>query len=282
MSAVTYLDHLAREVAAGRPAAVAKVVGWSPARQRRPDAASPALLGAAVLVGDGEILHADSVLHSPLPGGGATLAAQMARLAAEMLEQGETGCRWLRLPEGDVRVYVEAHVPPPVLLVVGGGHVGQQVAAAGALAGFEVWVLDDRPSFASPSRFPTARRVICGPLVAELTALAPGPRHHVVLVTRGHAHDRACLSALAGAPVAYIGMIGSRTRVRAVRDALLAEGVPEAWLDRVRAPIGLDIGARTPGEIAIAVVAEVIASRRGGTGAPLSTLDRPLVHLSRR
>ncbi|OTA40647.1 MAG: hypothetical protein A6D92_14825 [Symbiobacterium thermophilum] len=103
-----------------------------------------------------------------------------------------------------------------------------------------------------------------------------------MLVTRGHAQDAACLAALAGAPVAYVGMIGSRKRVGAVFDALRAGGVDEEWLGRVRAPIGLDIGARTPGEIAIAVVAEVIATRRGGTGKPLSALDRPLIHLSRR
>ncbi len=262
---VSYLHPLAREIAAERPVAVAKVVEgqWA---------------GAAVLAGPGGPLYADPRLEAAPAG----LAAAMADLAAQHLVRGETGCQRLHLPAGSVRVYVESHLPPPVLLVVGAGHVGREVARAGALAGFQVWVLDDRREYAHPAHFPAAHRVICGPLTAELAAMAPGERHHVVLVTRGHAQDAACLAALAGRPVPYVGMIGSRTRVRTVLDALREEGVDEAWLSRVRAPIGLDIGARTPGEIAVAIAAELIAVRRGGTGRPLSALDRPLIHLSRR
>lgn len=262
---MSYLSVLAREIAAGRPVAVAKVVEgpW---------------MGCAVVASPDGILYLDPRLTAAPAG----LVQAMAGLAGDALGAGHCGCRRLYLPEGSARVYVEPHLPPPVLLVVGAGHVGREVARAGALAGFQVWVLDDRPDYAHPAHFPTARRVICGPLPAELAALEPGEQHYVVLVTRGHAHDAECLRALAGAPVPYVGMIGSRKRVQAVFDALRAAGVDEAWLSRVRAPIGLDIGARTPGEIAIAIVAEVIAARRGGTGAPLSALDRPLIHLSRR
>ncbi len=262
---MSYLNALAREIAAERPVAVAKVVEgpWA---------------GCALVAGPGGACYADPRL-TEAPAG---LAEAMADLAAELLDRGESGCHRVRLPEGSVRVYVESHLPPPVLLVIGAGHVGREVARAGVLAGFQVWVLDDRREYADPAHFPTAHRVICGPLTAELAALAPGARHHVVLVTRGHAQDAACLAALAGAPVPYIGMIGSRTRVRTVLDALRADGADEDWLTRVRAPIGLDIGARTPGEIAIAIAAELIAVRRGGTGRPLSALDRPLIHLSRR
>lgn len=262
---MSYLNPLAQEIAAERPVAVAKVVEgpWA---------------GCAVVAGPGGIHYVDPRLQAAPEG----LAEGMAELAAGLLVRGESGCHRLRLPAGSVRVYVESHLPPPVLLVVGAGHVGREVARAGALAGFQVWVVDDRREYAHPAHFPTAYRVICGPLPEELAALSPGERHHVVLVTRGHAQDAACLAALAGAPVPYVGMIGSRKRVGAVFDALRAGGVDEEWLGRVRAPIGLDIGARTPGEIAIAVVAEVIATRRGGTGKPLSALDRPLIHLSRR
>jgi xanthine dehydrogenase accessory factor len=209
------------------------------------------------------------------------LASAMSVLATEMLTRGESGVRTLNGPAGNYRIYVESHLPRPVLLVVGAGHVGQRVAEAGVLAGFQVEVLDDRSAYANPARFPTASRVICGPFAAELAALNPGPRHHVVLMTRGHTQDRVCLHALAGTQVAYLGMIGSRSRVQAVLGQLRAEGVTDEWLERIRAPIGLDIGARAPGEIAIAVLAEVIAARRGGTGAPLSSLGRSLVHLVR-
>lgn len=265
MAHVSYLNALAQEMAGERPVAVAKVVEgpWA---------------GCAVVTGPGSVHYADPRLQAAPDG----LAEAMVELAAAVLNRGEPGCHRLCLPTGSVRVYVEPHLPPPVLLVVGAGHVGREVARAGALAGFQVWVLDDRREYAHPAHLPAAHRVICGPLPEELAALSPGARHHVVLVTRGHAQDAACLTALAGAPVPYVGMIGSRKRVRTVFDALRARGVDEGWLSRVRAPIGLDIGARTPGEIAIAIVAEVIAARRGGSGEPLSALDRPLIHVKRR
>lgn len=252
---MSYLQVLAAEAAAGRPVAVAKLV--ADPRQ-------------AVVVDSRQVLFA----AASEPG----LEAAMAGLAMRMLAGGRTGVERL----GEERIYVESHLPDPVLLVVGAGHVGQMVAQLGAMAGFAVDVLDDRAQYANAERFPTARRIICGPFAAELQSLAPGPRHHVVLMTRGHHHDRLCLEALVDADLAYLGMIGSRTRIAAIFAALEARGVSRDRLARVRAPIGLDIGARTPAEIAVAVVAELIASRRGGTGAPLSQMGRALVHERRR
>ncbi|HLN65124.1 MAG TPA: XdhC family protein, partial [Symbiobacteriaceae bacterium] len=179
---------------------------------------------------------------------------------------------------GGVRVYLEPFLPPPDLLVVGAGHVGQAVANLGKHLGFRVTVVDDRPAWANRERFPSADTVVCDDFVYAVRRLEPGARHYVVLVTRGHQHDADCLRELLVRPVAYLGMIGSRTRIGHVFAMLAAEGVRGALLERVHAPIGLDIGARTPTEIAVAVAAELVLARRGGSGLPLSHLRRDRIH----
>ena len=258
---MAYVERLAAEVEAGRPAAVAKVVSGS-------------RIGEAVVVSPSGLLL--SGVNDP------GLQAAMADLATQMLADGRSGVQSLPSAGGPVRVYVESYLPAPVLLVVGAGHVGQMVAQVGAMSGFDVWVLDDRPQYANAQRFPEASRILCGPFTQELAALNLGPQHYVVLMTRGHHHDRESLAQVIDAPVAYLGMIGSRTRIETIYELMRAEGVKDELLERVRAPIGLDIGARTPAEIAISVMAEMIAVRRGGTGAPLSQLGRALVHTNRR
>lgn len=263
---MNYVTRLAAEIAAGRPVAAAKVLS-------APDGAEAAM-GQALLVGP------EGLLQSWIPD--PALAEPIAEQAMAMLRDDQSGVRRVPTPAGPVRIYVESTLPPPILLVIGAGHVGQMVAAMGAQAGFAVTVLDDRPEYANAVRFPTAHQVIAGPLAEELSRMELGPRHHLVLMTRGHHQDLTCLRQVIEAPVAYLGMIGSRNRVRTIFEILTDEGVGVDLLERVRAPIGLDIGARTPGEIAIAVLAEVIAARRGGTCAPLSGLGRALVHSGRR
>jgi xanthine dehydrogenase accessory factor len=184
--------------------------------------------------------------------------------------------------EGVGRLYLEPHLPAPILVVVGAGHVAQPVATAGRLAGFEVVVLDDRPSFVTASRFPEADQLICDEFLHGLDSLNLGRRHHVVLVTRGHQHDLACLRHVITIPLAYLGMIGSRRRVMGVFQRLIDEGIDPEVLKCVHAPIGLDIGAETPGEIAISIAAELVKSRRGGTGESLSERLRGNIHRFRR
>lgn len=180
---------------------------------------------------------------------------------------------------GAERVYIEPYLPAPQLVVVGAGHVAQPVAQLGKLMGFAVTVLDDRPEYAAPDRFPGADRVICDSFIPALRALAPGPGTYLVLVTRGHRHDMDCLRELIERPVAYIGMIGSRIRVETVFRLLEEEhGIDRAHFDKVYAPVGLDLGARTPAEIAVAVAAELLKVRRGGTGESLSRLGRDRIH----
>ena len=175
-----------------------------------------------------------------------------------------------------VSVYVESHRPRQELIIVGAGHIAQPLAAVGTLLGFEVTVLDDRPEFATRERFPEAASVRTADFADPLADVDIHAGSHVVLVTRGHKYDFECLRRLlvADTTPAYVGMIGSRRRVRATFVQLAAEGIPEERIATVRAPVGLDIGAQTPAEIAVSVAAEMILQRRGGKGLPLREMER--------
>ncbi len=160
-------------------------------------------------------------------------------------------------------VFIEPLDPSPRLLVVGAGHVSQSVARMAADVGFRVQVLDDREKFANRERFPEAVEVTVADIAGFLADASLPSTMYVVVVTRGHTHDLAAMRALAGRDLRYVGMIGSRAKVARIFDALAGEGTPAEWLRQVRAPVGLKIGAITPEEIAVSIVAEIIAVRRG-------------------
>ncbi len=188
--------------------------------------------------------------------------------------------RRLSRPEGTAgasfQVMLEVHERPATLVVVGGGHVGKALSVIGDLCGFSVTVIDDRPEYANAERFPEADKVIRGRFDEVLRDLPVDRNTYIVCVTRGHRHDETSLRQVVGKPAAYIGMIGSRRRVGAVLQHLVEEGAEREAVARVRTPIGLDIGAETPEEIAVAIMAEVIQVRRGGTGQPLLKTRRPV------
>ena len=178
--------------------------------------------------------------------------------------------RLLRRPApgegGMVETLVEPVVPNPLLLIVGGGHVGQALAAQAVLIGFDVTVLDDRPEFAEPALYPEGVRTRCGDMAEELAAHPVGSDTYIVIVTRGHQHDADALRACIRRPFAYVGMIGSRRKVSLIRTSFLESGwATGEEFDRVFAPIGLDIGAETVPEIAASIAAQLIAVRRRGT-----------------
>ena len=207
-------------------------------------------------------------------------AAALAVATRERLARGHGGSLHnLQTPAGRrLQVYAEGHRPRQELVVVGAGHIAQPLATLGTLLDFEVTVLDDRPEFATRERFPEAAVVRTIDFADPLSGIDIHAGCHFVLVTRGHKYDYECLRRLlAGhgeATPAYIGMIGSRRRVRATFVQLEAEGIPHDVIARVRAPVGLDIGAQTPAEIAVSVLGEMILERRGGTGAPLRGRER--------
>lgn len=188
--------------------------------------------------------------------------------ALEALAQGAS--RVVSSPREGPDVFIEVQVSPPTLLIAGGGHIAVPLTKMGTMLGFKVVVVDDRPAFANRERFPDADEVLAADFGDALANYPLDEQTYVAIMTRGHAHDMECLLQVVDAPVAYIGMIGSRRRVRGVLDLVKEEGCSEELLARVHAPIGLDVGAQTPEEIALSVLAEVVKVRRGGTGRSMS------------
>ncbi|HZG42316.1 MAG TPA: XdhC family protein [Longimicrobium sp.] len=173
-------------------------------------------------------------------------------------------------------LYVEPHRAPPELVIVGAGHVARPLCRTGAMLGFRVTVLDDRPEFATRERFPEADEVRPARFDDPFRDVRIGRGTYLVLVTRGHKYDFEALRDVLHRPElpAYVGMIGSRRRTRAALEALAREGVSGDRLRTVHAPIGLHLGGETPEEIAVAIAAEIVMVRRGGTGQPLRDRER--------
>jgi xanthine dehydrogenase accessory factor len=168
----------------------------------------------------------------------------------------------------------------PRLVIAGAGHVGAALARLAALVGYQVTLIDDRAEFLGRELFSSPEEQGIDLVVADdwsdavREAIAMGRNVSVAIVTRGHKQDEDCLRAAIAAKPSYIGMIGSKRRTNIVLEKLREEGADEERLNKVRAPIGLNIGAVSPEEVALAILAEIVAERRGGSGAPLSSWRR--------
>lgn len=171
----------------------------------------------------------------------------------------------IELQNGEVLHIRRQFLPPQRLILLGGGHVAKAVSEFASKVEFELVVVDDRPSFANSVRFPEAKEVICDQFELALDRLNITPYDYVAILTRGHKYDAACLrKLLQGKMPFYLGLIGSRRRVNGLKEMLLQEGYPSWKLDKIYTPIGLDIGAATPNEIGISIVAELIQCRKNG------------------
>jgi xanthine dehydrogenase accessory factor len=190
------------------------------------------------------------------------------RHATETLYLGDAGLTTRTIP-GATSIYMEVVESKPVFLVVGAGHIGRALAKLADFLDFHVVVLDDRDDFANEERIPEADQVICDDYETALDAFPIDANTAIVMVTRGHKQDELSLRRCLGRGAGYLGMIGSRRRTGTVLRHLREEGYDPEELARVRTPIGLDIGAETPEEIAISIMAEVIMLRRSGKGGPM-------------
>jgi len=260
---------LAKSLAAGHPSCLIAVLSGeelSTGLGTPPFAAHPARL--IVEMGGSQPITHGSLGNQSLDQ--VALDQALRLMADDRIEIAVVGSAEIALPE-NWRLLFEVSRPPLEMVICGGGHVGQAVARVARLLDFKVTVIDDRPEFASRDKFPDPLvNLICQDFVAALSSLHFTPATHVVIVTRGHKHDEICLRQVIDRPVRYLGMIGSRRRTTTIRELLRRQGVEPALLHRVHAPIGLDIGALTPEEIAIAILAEIVLVRRGGSGLPKS------------
>ncbi len=219
------------------------------------------------------LVNEDGSLQASL--GIPALDARVGELAREAMVRDKPRFATVPIDPDDERVgsrelFVEVFVPAPELLIVGAGHIAVPLARIAKINEFDVTVLDERASFANAQRFPDADRVISADIEQTVANYAVTPRTHIVLVTRGHQQDVQSLRTLLRSPAKYIGMIGSRRRVWAVLKLMHDEGATPEDLMRIHAPIGLDIEAITPSEIATAIMAEIIKVRRGGKALSMS------------
>lgn len=253
------LRRLLEAVDRGEPVAVATVVAT--------ERSTPRHAGAKMLV------RADGSTEGSV--GGGELEARVVDEARAALADGRPRLLAYDLVDpargdpgvcgGEVQVYVEPYRQRGTVLVVGAGHVGRAVADLAHWLGYRVAVTDDRAEEVTAEAFPHADALLPGPLADALDAEPVTADTHVVVVNRAMGVDVAALPALLDTPAASIGVIGSTRRWAETRRVLEAQGIPAEHLDRVRAPIGVDLEAETPREIALSILAEVVALRRGGT-----------------
>ncbi len=263
------LAEVAAALEGGPPVLVATIIAAPPSTVAavgskmlvRPDGSSEGTLGEPTL---------DAAVKAEAPDA-------FRRHAVETLYLDRAGAGTGRLEareDESYQVMLEVHERPATLLIVGAGHVGKALATIGNMCGFSVEIVDDRPEYANAERFPEADRITCGRFDEVLDGYPIDENSYVVCVTRGHKHDETSLRLVAASPAAYVGMIGSKRRVGAVLQHLIEEGLDRAAVDRVHTPIGLDIGAETPEEIAVSIMAEIIRVRRGGSALPMREVSR--------
>jgi xanthine dehydrogenase accessory factor len=173
---------------------------------------------------------------------------------------------------GTLEIFVEPVLPPAELYIFGAGHVAASLYKVARIAGFDITVVDDREAYASRERFPEAQEVIADDFDKVTARLQVSESSYIVIVTRGHRDDMRVLRWAVGTPARYVGMIGSKRKTITIFKELQKEGLPAEMFDRVHAPVGLDIGAITPEEIAVSITAELIAKRRN--------VERELPHMS--
>ena len=251
-------QELVRLRSEGRKAALATVVKWLGSTPRR-DHAKMLVLEEGSTIGSigGGSTEAEVVNEARR-----VLETEKASLTKFTLTQEEAARDGL-ICGGTVEVFVEPILPDPRLLLMGGGHLAQAIAEAAGRVGFKITVVDDRASFANRERFPEVEETIVAPFEESLDNIDVTESSFVLIVTRGHGYDQVVLEKAIQTPARYVGLVGSRRKIRIILKNLLDQGIPPEAFSRLYAPIGLEIGSETPQEIAVSVVAELIALRKG-------------------
>lgn len=246
-------DEILEAYDGGEPVSLATVVN-SPSR--------PELLGARLL------LRADGTVSGTL--GSETLDEPALEVAQRVAAIGNTESI---STEDGTEIFVEGFTTPPTLVMVGGGHVGKATADLANILGYRVYIVDDRPEFSNDDRFPYAEQTIVTPYEYWSDLLSINVNTFVVVATRGHRYDDMALESALKTRARYIGLLGSRRKTLMIYRRLLEQGATKERIREVYAPIGLNIGALTPEEIAVSIMSEVIMVRRGGDGGKMTMGD---------
>lgn len=244
-----------------------------------------AAVGIATLVGapEGSPLAVGAKLYLEATGatrgalGSPALDAQALDHIKELLVYGK--CEHHTTAEG-VQLFIETFTTPPTLVVMGGGHISKALTALAVPLGYQYYVVDDRPEFANPDRFPDAVGTFVASYDTGLENIPITPNTSVVVATRGHRYDDMAAEAAVRSAAGYVGILGSKRKNLLIFQELFRKGIPEARIRAVRAPVGLDLGGRTPEEIALSIMSEIVALRHGGSGAPLQ-MDNRLFEIAR-
>jgi xanthine dehydrogenase accessory factor len=210
--------------------------------------------------------------------GGAVAELQLIDQAIQAIKEGKPRTVKMPLPvcAGVITCFINVFQSPETLILVGGGHVAQPMATLGKMLGFRVIVIDDRTEYATKERFPEADRLIVDDWEKALREVRTDEQTYIVILTYAGEYDELALRTVIQSKAAYIGMISSESKAKAILSKLRRDKVPEHLLRRVVTPIGLDIGAETPAEIAVSTMAEIIMRRKKATGKPLSIAEREI------
>ncbi|MFQ5929143.1 MAG: XdhC family protein [Acidobacteriota bacterium] len=206
-------------------------------------------------------------------GGGCT-EAEVWQEARRVMESGQPALLKFELTQedagndglicgGTLEIFLEPILPDPKVILMGAGHLGQAIAQAAHRVGFQVAVVDDRESFANREHFPQAKEIVAAPFERSLDSVLVNQNSFILIVTRGHKHDQLALEKAVATPARYIGLVGSRRKIQIIVKNLLEKGISPQALSNLYAPIGIEIGSETPEEIAVSVLAEMIAVRKG-------------------
>ena len=233
----------------GQPVALATVVA---------DASKSGLLGSKLL------LSVDGTVYGSL--GSTALDKKATDIAMKVADLGAIESF---ITDEGLEVFIEGFTTPPTLIMVGGGHVGKATADLADSLGYTVQVIDDRPEFSNPERFPYANDTIVTSYEDWSKQIDINVNTFIVVATRGHRYDDMALESALETPARYIGLLGSRRKTLMIYQRLLTQGISVDRLKDVKSPIGLDIGALTPEELAVSIMSEIIMERRGGQGSPL-------------
>ena len=228
-------------------------------------------------VGDKLFIRKDGSISGSLgdPDRDSEIAAQLK----ELVDYGRV--KSVKTQDG-AEVFMEGFTMPAAVVIAGGGHIGKSLAPLVKMLGLRLWVVDDRPEFANMERFPEADGVIVADYAEGLQQMDIRPNTSVVVATRGHRQDDLALEAAVRSPAGYVGLVGSKRKTILIYEELLKHGIPLERLKAVHAPIGLDIGAKTPEEIAVSIVSEIVAFREGRPGKTLTMENRYLNNAAKK